>query len=174
MSVGPTALSEQVAAEFTVENGVHSPQTARRSRALLPGFARRLGGSVLHVVGAENVDVNLTVPALAAGASSTVTATQGLETINAVALASTDIGRTIIGNVSVSPLPNVLPGHPEIAVSSNQGTPPSGEMRSGQAYTGLSLTVSCTVYAVTAATGGTMTLSATVLLLGTASGNQLY
>jgi predicted component of type VI protein secretion system len=126
----------------------------------------------MSVIATENVSVNVSIPSLAAGASTTVSQRQGLQAIPAVNPSTTDIGQAIFSNVSVAPPDNIMPGHPTIQVITQQGAPAAGLLQPGLPYTNLALNVDLTVFAMTVFAGGSATVSATVLLLGTASGNQ--
>jgi hypothetical protein len=84
---------------------------------------------------------------------------------------TSDLGKAIFSNVSVTPPPNILPGHPTIQIVAQQGAPDGGDLQPGLKYTKLALSVGLTVYAMTAAVAGTATVSATVMLLGTESLN---
>ncbi len=166
-------LSNRVSNEFSLAEGFVSPATSRRGRGIMPNFAQSYGGSSLTIIANEAVSIPLAVPSLAAGASQTLTATQGLQVISAVNPAATDVAQAMIANTSVSPLANILPGHPQIQVTSNQGTPVGGTLASGQSWNGLAISVNMTVYALTASSAGTITVSANVILMGTATSNQV-
>jgi len=158
--------------EYIAAKGFHSTQTSRTGRAILPLFSEQFGGSTHSTLATENVAVTVSIPPLSASASDTLAATQGLQDINAVQLASCDIGQALITNVSVAPPAGILPGHPTIQIVSAQGTTQSGTFQPGQAYTKLSLQVGLTVFAMTAFAGGDATITASVILIGTATGNQ--
>ncbi len=165
-------LSSRTPQEFTVKQGVHSPETSRRSRAVLPGFSDAFGGGTQSIVAVENVSVNVTIPSLAPGSTQVVTAKQGLSTISKVNPATTDIGQVFFANVSASQVPGVILSHPTIQVSTQQGTPIGGSLQPGLPVTNLALNVSMTVAALGATSPGTSTISATCFLVGTSAGNQ--
>lgn len=142
---------------------------SRISRGIDPTFADTF--QPLIVAGAENVSVPIATPALAAGASAVVSGSQGLKTLSSVAVTASDIGHAIFANTSVVPPPNVLPGHPTIQITTVQGTPIGGSLPSATTSSNLTLSVSCTVFALTAASAGLLTVNASVILLGAALGN---
>jgi hypothetical protein len=155
-------LPASVGAEWTVGAGLKFPDSPQRAGGLLPSFA----DSTFCIAGIEPITVTITTPALSAGASQVVSQTQGFSDIAAVNLAKYDVGHFVVTNVSAKPPANILASHPQIQITSNQGNPPIGEFASGQSYTNLKLSVTCTVYATGAASAGTLTITGTAILLG--------
>lgn len=163
----PGPLSARVPLEYTVGDGLHNPQTARRGRGIAPSFAHRSQSVVLS----EPVTVNLTVPSMVANTSQVLSATQGLNTIAAVSLSKYDLARIIFVNVSASQVANGIVSHPTIQLVSAQGNPQIGELAPGQAYSNLQVQITATVYAAGAVSAGTLTVTAQAFLLGEAQGD---
>lgn len=155
-------LANRVAREYTVGGGAHLAQTSRGGRGVQPSFI----DSIEQVGSVDSILVSIATPALSAGQSATVNGSKGLTDASSVSLASFDTGRIIFVPTSVIAPSGLLPGHPTCTVTSAQGNPVIGQLASGQSYSGIGVSVSVTVYALTAASSGTLTLEGHALLLG--------
>lgn len=164
MSSGPNPnpLSSRIPEEFTPARGMHGIQTARHGRGVQPSYANGL----VNIASLEPITISINTPAITAGNSATVTGSVGLQQATSVTLQPYDTGNIIFTNVSVAPPANIMPGHPTLQVTSNQGNPVVGQLASGQSYNGIGLEATLTIFATANALAGLLTVTASVGVLG--------
>lgn len=133
-------------------------------RTTVPSYA----DADMAVAQMEPVTVTIPIGSMNPGTNAVVTAKQGLLKIQNLNLASYDTGHILITNLAPTTVPaNLMVGHIAHQIVSNQGNPQVGVLQSGQAYTGLSLQLTTTVYALATVAAGNMVVTGTALLLGT-------
>ena len=161
----PKPISNKVAVEYTPGKGIHFPESATRSRGILPSFA----DTTLSLTHVEPITIPIAIGSLGANVSTTLSGKQAL-TLSSLQVAGTDVAQILFCNVSVSAPANVIVGHPNLAVTSNQGTPVSGVLAPGQFYSSLTLSASLVCQATSAgSSAGTVIITAQAMVLGTST-----
>lgn len=155
-------LGNRMPREFTIGTGSRAASMARSGRGVQPSFMQ----STVQVGSVEPVTVSIATPQITANTTYVATGSQGLTRASAANLAPYDTGNLVFSVMSVQAPTNTIASHPVVQIISAQGNPQVGVLASGQAYSGLTVSVSVTLYAVTTASAGTLTVQGNALLLG--------
>lgn len=157
-------LSTRVPIEFTSRDGLHSPETSRRGRAILPSYA----STAMTLAQSEIVTVKIPFGALTAATGTTVSATQYFASLTNLRLSVSDLGQIILANVSVQAPSTVVAGHPQMQVVTTQGNPQNGSLTPGSSYSRIGVKATITLYAMSTTGAGNVIVSATALVIGNA------
>lgn len=161
----PNPLANRIAAEYTPGQGIHFPDTGFRGRGITPSYA----SATMQVTHVETITIPILLGSIAANGSTTVSGSKPFS-LSSLNLSPNDTAQILFMNTSVSAPANVIVSHPNLTVTSQQGTTANGLLTPGQSYQNLSIKASVYCASIPGSSAGTLTISAAVLVIGTQTG----